>query len=130
MEGKTMKKEKMEVFKRNMEEANFSNEFIQLALNYFSELQEEMEVQEMKTIEEVIDYFARIGSYTCNTLQSENNLKEVREDLYLLYTKDYNNILDFNLYFENIEDFEISVLYVLYFEFYPQEEEEDEEENL
>ena len=125
-----MKKEKMEIFKRNLEDEKFSKEFIKKALQYFTELQEEMEIQELTDIEEVIGYYAKIGSFTCNTLQTEINLKDFREDLYLLYTKDYNNILDFNLYFENIEDFEISVLYVLYFEFFRTEEEEDEEENL
>ena len=121
---------KMEEFKRNLEEANFNQEFVQKAIQYFTELQEEMEVQEMKTIEEAIDYYARIGSFTCNTLQTEINLKDFREDLYLLYIKDYNDILNLNLYFENIEEFEIDMLYVLYLEFFHTEEEEDEEENL
>ena len=122
-----MKTVKMEMFKNNLEEANFSLEFVKKALEYFKELEEEMEVQEMENIEEVINYYARIGSFSCNTLKSEGNLKGFREDLYLLYTKDYNDILNFNQYFENVEEFEIDVIYVLYFEFYPQE---DEEENL
>ena len=116
-------KNDMGQFKRNMEEANFSQEFVQKAIEYFKGLENEMEIQEMNSLEESINYFATIGSYTCDTLQSENNLKDFREDIHLL--KDYNNILNFNLYFENIEEFEIDMLYVLYFEFYPCEDEEE-----
>ena len=123
------KMEKMEIFKKNLEEANFSREFILKSLEYFNELNKELEVQELETVEEAIDYFAKVGSFTCNTWQSEDNLKDLRQDLYLLYPKDYNDILNFILYFENIEEFEISILYTLYLEFYP-EEEEEEEENL
>ena len=120
-----MKNEKMEKFKTNLEGQRFSPEFIQRALNYFNELTEEMEVQELASIEEAIQYYDKIGSYTCNTLTSEENLKEVREDILKLYEKDSNNILNFSKYFENIEMFEIYVLYVLLFEFYPHEEEEE-----
>ena len=120
--------DKMEIFKNNLEEANFSREFILKSLEYFNELNKELEVQELATVEEAIDYFAKVGSFTCSTLKSEDNLKDLRQDLYLLYPKDYSDILNFNLYFENIEEFEIRVLYTLYFEFYPREEEEEEEE--
>ena len=124
-----MKNEKMEQFKNNLENEKFSTEFIQLALNYFNELEKEKEVNDYNNIEEVVDFYAKSMSFTWNTVESENNLKDLREDLYLLYKKDSNNFIDFNLYFENIEVFEIYVLYTLYYEFYPQEEEE-EEENL
>ena len=122
-----MKNEKnMEEFKKNLESHNFSAKFIQLALNYFKELHEEMEVNyyedfKFNSIEDVIDFYAKSLSFTWDTFSSENNLKDLREDLYLLYVKDSNNFLEFNLYFENIEMFEIYVLYTLYFEFYPQE---------
>ena len=119
---KTKKIENMEKFKNNLENEKFSSEFIQLALNYFNELEEEKELKEMATIEEIIDYYAKKFSFTWNTLKSETNLKEVRKDLYLLREKDSNNLLEFNMYFENIEMFEIYVLYALYFEFYPEEE--------
>ena len=111
--------EKMEIFQKNLEGHGFSTEFIQKSLQYFNELQEEMELQEMSNIEEAIQYYDSVGSYTYNTLQSENNLKEVREDIAKLFDCDTNNILDFSKYFENIEEFEIQILYVLYFEFYP-----------
>ena len=115
----------MEIFKNNLKEAGFTEEFIKQALQYFTELEKEKEIQELNNLGEVIDYFARVGSYTCNSLQSELNLRYFRKDLYLLHTKDYNDILNFNLYFENIEEFELQVLYTLFFEFYPQEEEEE-----
>ena len=117
---------KMEVFKNNLENEKFSSEFIQLALNYFNELIEEMEIQEVATVEEIIDYYAKIGSFTCNTLKSENNLKELREDINRLYAFDLNNILNLMDYFQDIENFELQVLYVLYFEFFRTEEEEEE----
>ena len=121
-----MKNNKMEEFKKNLESHNFSAKFIQLALNYFKELHEEMEVNyyedfKFNSIEDVIDFYAKSLSFTWNTLSSENNLKDLREDLYLLYKKDSNNILNLNLYFKNIEHFEISILYSLYFNFYPNE---------
>ena len=121
-----MKNQKMEIFKNNLENEKFSSEFIQKALQYFTELEEEKEVNDYNNIEEVVDYYAKSMSFTWNTVESENNLKDLRKDLYLLYEKDSNNFLDFNLYFENIEVFEIYVLYTLYYEFYPQEEEEEE----
>ena len=111
----------MEIFKTNLEEAGFSTEFIQRALDYFNELEEEMKLQEMSNIEEAIQYYDSVGSYTCNILQSENNLKEVREDIAKLFNCDTNNIMDYSKYFENIEHFEIQILYTL-LEFYPQED--------
>ena len=109
---------KMEIFQKNLEEASFTTDFIKKALEYFNELTEEMEVQELKNIEEVIQYFDKIGSYTCNTSNSENNLK-LREDILKLFNCDSNGFLDLNLYFQNIEKFEIQILYVLFYEFYP-----------
>ena len=115
----TMKNNKMETFKNNLENQGFSTEFIQRALNYFTELNEEMEVQEMDSVEEAIQYYDSVGSYTCNLLQSENNLKEVREDIAKLFDCDTNSLLDSSKYFQNIEKFEIQILYCLFFEFYP-----------
>ena len=114
-----MKNEKMEKFKNNLE--GFSPEFIQRALNYFTELHKEMEAGEYNNLEEVLDYYNRIGSYTCNSFQSELNLINFREDILKLSDCDTNNILNLNLYFKNIEHFEISILYSLYFNFYPNE---------
>ena len=118
-----MKKNKMKEFKKNLEKEKFSSEFIQKALQYFAELEKEKKVEKFDSVEEIIDHNAKSFTFTWNASKSEENLKEFREDLYLLYLKDSNNLLDFNEYFENIEMFEIYVLYVLYFEFYPKEEE-------
>ena len=120
-----MKKNKMEVFKKNLEGQGFSKDFIQKALQYFAELEKEKKKEKFYSIEETIDYNSKSFTFTWNYLKTENNLKDLRKDLYLLYLKDSNNLLDFNEYFENIEMFEIYVLYVLYFEFYPKEEEEE-----
>ena len=114
-----MKNEKMEIFQKNLESNDFSPEFIQRALNYFNELNEETKIQEMSSIEEVIQYYDRVGSYTCNTLQSEENLKEIRGDIAKLFDCDNNCILDSSKYFENIEEFELQLIYVLFYEFYP-----------
>ena len=124
-----MKNEKIEQFQKNLEEAGFTDDFIVQALRYFTELEEEREVQELNNIIDVIDYFAKVGSFTCNSLQSFYNIHNFREDIYKLYTYDLNNMMDFLDYFHDIENFEIQILYTLYFEFYPREEEE-EEENL
>ena len=115
---------KIEIFKNNLKEVGFTQEFIRKSVEYFIELDEEREVQELGSIEEILDYFSKIGSFTCNILETENNLKELREDIALL-KDEYPELLDLNLYFTNIEHFEISILYLLYFEFYPQEEEEE-----
>ena len=111
--------EKIEIFKTNLEEAGFSKDFIKKALDYFNELEEEMELQEMSNIEEAIQYYDSVGSYTCNTLQSENNLINFRKDIAKLFNCDTNNIMDYSKYFENIEKFEIQFLYTLYYNFYP-----------
>ena len=120
--------DKMELFKKNMEEANFSKDFIIQSLQYFNELEKEREVQEMTSIEEVIGYYSKIGSYTCSTLKSEENLRYLRDDIALL-KEEYPEILELDLYFKNIEQFEISILYILLSEFYPREEEEEEDIN-
>ena len=120
-----MKNKNMEVFKNNLKEASFTEEFIKQALQYFTELEEEKEVEEMATVEEVIDYYNRCSSFTCNSLQSELNLRYFRKDLYKLYQYDTNNLMDFLDYFYDIEDFELEVICTLYFEFYPQEDEEE-----
>ena len=122
---KLEKSKKMEEFKNNLEGQGFSIGFIKKAIEYFIELEEEREIQEMATIEEVIDSYNRCSSFTCNALQSELNLRYFRKDLYKLFQYDTNNLMNFLDYFYDIEDFEIQILYVLYFEFYPQEEEEE-----
>ena len=126
----TMRNEKMEIFKNNLERQGFSQEFIKKSLEYFNELEEERELQEINTIIDVIDYYSKSGNFTCNSLQSELNLKDFRKDIYKLHACDLNNILNPLDYFENIEEFEIEILYTLYLEFFPREEEEEEEENL
>ena len=117
-----------EIFQKNMVEAGFTNDFIVQALKYFNELEEDRKIQEMNNIEEIINQYKIIGSFTCSILKSEENLKELREDIALL-KEDYPEMLDLNLYFTNIEHFEISILYLLFYEFYPKEEEEEEEIN-
>ena len=114
-----VKMEKMEIFQKNLETLNLSNEFIKKALEYFTELNEEMEVQELVSIEEVLQYYNKINSYTCDTTKSEENLINFRKDIRKLVDCDTNNIVAFSKYFENIEEFEIQILYCLYYEFYP-----------
>ena len=108
----------MEFFKRTLKNYSFSKEFIEKSLMYFHQLYNEMEVQELKNLEEVLDYFYRAGSFTCNAFQSEINLKDLRYDINRLYAFDLNGILNPIDFFQNIEKFEIQVLYVLYFEFF------------
>ena len=123
--------EKMEVFQKNLEEAGFTSDFIVQALHYFNELRREGEIQEIPNLIDVIDYYSKIGSFTCNSLQSFYNIYNFREDLYKLYQYDTNNMMDFLDYFDNIEKFEIKILYkikilyTLYINFYPREEEEE-----
>ena len=125
------KMEKMEIFKKNLEEASFTTDFIKQALNYFNELEEEKEANDFyNKVIEVIDDYNRCGSFTYNTIQSELNLKDFRGDITILkeYYPDLLD-LDLDLYFRNIEAFEISILYVLYYNFYPEEEYEYDEYN-
>ena len=121
------KMEKMEIFKKNLEEASFTTDFIKKALDYFKELEDEKEANDFyNKVEEVIDDYNRCGSFTYNIIQSELNLKDFRGDIAIL-KEDYPDLLDLNLYFKNIEAFEISILYVLYYNFYPEEDNEDDE---
>lgn len=115
----------MEIFKNNLEEQGFSSEFIQKALEYFGELVEEKEIDDYNSLEEVINYYNQNGSFTFNKYKSEENLKELKEDI-LFLKEQYPELLNLDLYFTNIEHFEISILYLLFYEFYPQEEEEEE----
>ena len=119
------KMEKMEQFKKNLEEASFTTGFIKKALEYFNELEEEKEANDFyNKVEEVIDDYNRCGSFTFNTIQSELNLKDFRGDIAIL--NDYRpDVLDLDLYFKNIEAFEVSILYLLYCNFYPEEDNED-----
>ena len=119
-----MKNERMEKLKNNLEGQGFSPEFIQKALNYFNEILEEGEIQEVLNVEDMLVYYSKIGSFTCNSSQSYHNLHNFREDISKLYICDTNDILNLNDYFFDIEDFELQVLNVLFYEFYPQEEEE------
>ena len=121
------KMEKMEIFKKNLETLNLSNDFIKKALDYFNELEDEKEANDFyNKVEEVIDDYNRCGSFTYNTIQSELNLKDFRGDIAIL-KENYPELLDLNLYFRNIEAFEISILYVLYYDFYTEEYKEDNE---
>ena len=114
---------KMETFKKNVTEAGFTEEFVNQALNYFNETEKESRVQVL-SLEDILGY---LSSFTCNALQSEINLINLRKNLYKLYQYDTNNLMNFLDYFYNIEEFELQVLYVLYYEFYPQEESDEEE---
>ena len=125
---KMEKMEKMEIFKKNLETLNLSNDFIKKALDYFNELEDEKEANDFyNKVEEVIDDYNRCGSFTYNTIQSELNLKDFRGDIAILNDY-YPELLDINLYFKNIEAFEISILYLLYYNFYPVEDDEDYED--
>ena len=118
---------KMEIFQKNLEEANFSKDFVIQSLHYFNELKREGEIQGLN-VEDTLYYFNVIGSFTCNTQQSETTLINLRKDLSKLKDYDYNNVMNFKDYFNNIENFELQVIFTLFYEFYPQEE-DDEEEN-
>ena len=123
------KMEKMEIFKKNLETLNLSNDFIKKALDYFNELEDEKEANDFyNKVEEIIDDYNRCGSFTYNTIQSELNLKDFRGDVAIL-KEDYPDLLDLNLYFRNIEAFEISILYLLYYNFFPEEYNEDYEDD-
>ena len=123
------KMEKMEIFKKNLETLNLSNDFIKKALDYFNELEDEKEANDFyNKVEEVIDDYNRCGSFTYNTIQSELNLKDFRGDIAIL--NDYcPELLDINLYFKNIEAFELQIIYTLYYNFYPEEDDEYKEDN-
>ena len=123
------KMEKMEIFKKNLEEASFTTDFIIQALNYFNELEDEKEANDFyNKVEEVIDDYNRCGSFTYNTTQSELNLKDFRGDIAIL--NDFcPGFLDINLYFKNIEVFELQIIYTLYYNFYPDEDYEDDEDD-
>ena len=112
--------DKMDQFKNNLEKAGFTTDFIGQALQYFNELRMEGEFQELPLID-VIDYYSKIGSFTCNSLQSFCNLYNFREDLYKLFEYDNHYLID---YFSEIERFELQVFYNLFLYYYPQEEEE------
>ena len=119
---------KMEIFQKNLEEASFTTDFIKKALEYFNELEEEKEANDFyNKVEEVIDDYNRCGSFTYNTIQSELNLKDFRGDIAIL-KEDYPDLLDLNLYFKNIEAFEISILYLLYYNFFPEDEDDEDKE--
>ena len=117
--------EKIEIFKNNLEDADFTDGFIKQALQYFNELIEEKMILEVDNLEDLLNYYNKVGSFTCNASQSYFNLCNFREDLYKLYQYDANNSMDFKDYFCDIEDFELQVLCTLFYEFYPQEEEEE-----
>lgn len=115
-----MKNLKIEIFQRNLEEAGFSKDFIIQSLHYFKEIEEEAEVQGI-SVEDTLNYYNRVGSFTCNALQSFYNLHNFREDI-LLLKEQYPELIDLSLYFKNIEKFEISILYLLFFYYYPSDE--------
>ena len=116
-----MRNERLEEFKNNLEEAGFNIEFIKKSIEYFNELEDEKNVQELEDLEEVLDYYHGHGSFSFNIPKSEENLKEFREDIINLFEYDTNDLLHYSLYFEDIEVFELQILYVLYYEFYPLE---------
>ena len=108
----------MKFFENNLKVQGFGVAFIEKALEYFRELEEERDVQELKSIERVLYSYNEVGSYTCSILQSEDNLKDLREDIALL--KYECPELNLDLYFTDIEHFEMQILFILFNEFYPQ----------
>ena len=84
------------------------------------------------SILEQLDYSNECGSYSCDTLKTVNRLHKI-----------YFNICDFiknyeeetgenlsNLYFKNIEAFEIYLLYDLYYKYISEYDKENVEKNI
>lgn len=86
--------------------------------NVFAEMQENANIDNT-SISQQLDYANMCGSYTCNTNTTVNSLSSIYYDVCDFikeYEKEYEENLS-SLYFENIEAFEIYLLYDLYFKY-------------
>lgn len=86
--------------------------------NVFSDMQENANIDNT-SISQQLDYSNCCGSYTCNTNVTVNNLSHIYYDI-CDFIREYENEYGENLsslYFENIEAFEIYLLYDLYFKY-------------
>ena len=83
------------------------------------------------SIKEQLDYANRCGSYSCNTLVTVDRLNKIYFSICEFieeYEENYGENLS-NLYFKNIEAFEIYLLYELYYRYISEYDKKGDDDN-
>ena len=83
------------------------------------------------SIKEQLDYANRCGSYSCNTLVTVDRLNKIYFSICEFikeYEENYGENLS-KLYFENIEAFEIYLLYELYYRYISEYDKKGDDDN-
>ena len=83
------------------------------------------------SIKEQLDYANKCGSYSCNTLVTVDRLSKIYFSICEFieeYEENYGENLS-KLYFENIEAFEIYLLYELYYKYISEYDKKGDDDN-
>lgn len=83
------------------------------------------------SIKEQLEYANRCGSYSCNTLVTVDRLNKIYFSICEFikkYEENYGENLS-KLYFENIEAFEIYLLYELYYRYISEYDKKEDDDN-
>ena len=99
---------------------NLSYEFINLILKYIKDLNEEADIQSLKSLKDSLNYYNELGGVTVYT--DDIKLKEYRNDIRILYENGGDEVFKLEDYFININKFELDLLFYIYKEFIEENE--------
>ena len=103
--------------KKKLMSNNLSYEFINLVLKYVEDLKEEADIQSLKSIKDSLNYYNELGGVTVYTKDINEKLKEYRNDIRILYENGGGEVFKLDDYFNNINKFELDLLYYIYINF-------------
>ena len=101
--------------KKKLMNNNLSYEFINLLLKYIDDLKEEADIQSFKNISDSLNYYNKLGGVT--VYSKDIKLKDFRNDIKILYQSGGDEVFKLDDYFNDINKFELDLLYYIYINF-------------
>ena len=101
---------------------NLSYEFINLILKYVKDLKEEADIQSLKSLKDSLKYYNNLGGVTVYTEDINLKLKDYRSDIRILYQSGGDEVFKLDDYFNDINKFELDLLFYIYINFIEENE--------
>ena len=93
---------------------NLSYNFINLMLKYIEDLTEEADIQSFKSLKDSLNYYNELGGVTVYNEDINLKLKDYRNDIRILYENGGGEVFKLDDYFNNINKFELDLLFYIY----------------
>ena len=111
-----------EKIKEKLINESLSYNFISLVLKYVEDLKEEADIQSFKSLKDSLNYYNELGGVTVHTEEINLKLKDYRSDIRLLYEKGGDEVFKLDDYFNDINKFELDLLFYIYINFIEENE--------